>query len=441
MLAVLLSLLLPCVAGDTVALAEPVDTGNPEPQIIIRRSGEGDDEKKGTIMLRAMPQGQTPDSPEGRVLVLQGDEEGLPKVWIGVRITPVPGPLAAHIGESGVMISNVVVSSPADEAGLQQYDVVVRCGDQELEGPKDLTTAVGKAEAGQKVKLVLVRKGGQQTITVRPVERPADLKYELKYDEPEEALIESGTKMRGLKLMRPGPEGEWLIKELGPMLDLPDALEELEHFDIDIDADELFDFDVGKGAKVEVKVRVEADGQTTVIHRDADGKIHVTHTDADGNESSATYDSPEEFKEADPEGFKLYGRHGGHPGRAFIHIRPSLEGVRKLQKEFQVDVQKKVKEALKRSGEGKTLRLQGSAGAKGAALGKGGARIMTGSGQGLAIAAGSAPSLGLHLSDGGGIMIFVRGEDGKMKTYKFENKEEFKANEPKLYEKFKNLFE
>lgn len=51
MLAVLLSLLLPCVAGDTVMLAEPLDTGNPEPQIIIRRSGEGEDEKKGTIKL------------------------------------------------------------------------------------------------------------------------------------------------------------------------------------------------------------------------------------------------------------------------------------------------------------------------------------------------------------------------------------------------------
>lgn len=389
-----------------------------------------------------MPRGETGESAQGRVLVLQGDEEGLPKMWIGVRITPVPGPLAAHIGERGVMISNVVVSSPAEEAGLQQYDVVVRCGDQELKGAKDLVTAVSKAEAGQKVKLVLVRNGGQQTITVQPVERPAGLKYELKYDEPEDAFVNSGTKMRGLKLMHPGPEGEWLIKELGPMADLPEALKELEHLDIDIDidVDELFDFDLGTDARIELKVQVEADGESTVIHRDADGMIHVTRTDADGNESSATYDSPKEFKEADPEGFKLYGRHAGPRHPAFIHMRPSPERVRKLQQEFQVDVQKKVKQALKRSGQGKKLRLQGSIGAKGAA-GQGKVQIMTRSGQPLVMASGSAPTLGLNLSDDGAIMIFVRDDDGRMKTYKFENKEEFKADQPELYEKFKGLFE
>ncbi|HPC21994.1 MAG TPA: hypothetical protein PK920_05860, partial [Phycisphaerae bacterium] len=32
----------------------------------------------------------------------------MPSQWLGVRLTPIPEPLAAHIGENGVMVANVV---------------------------------------------------------------------------------------------------------------------------------------------------------------------------------------------------------------------------------------------------------------------------------------------------------------------------------------------
>ncbi len=287
--------------------------------------------------------------------------ERIPKVWIGVRVTPVPAPLAAHIGKRGVMVANVVEQSPADAAGIQQYDVVVGFGAQEIDEPADLTEAVGKATAGEPVQLKIVRRGQAQTLEIRPAERPERALGEskLKYEEPDDVLFDTAVRLRQRALEK-GPGGEWILRDLGPLEDLPEALEKLKDLDIGVDID-LPDFDVkilrdlddylgseGEGERrVEVRVQVEDDGTTTTVTRKADGQITVTRTDADGKESKATYKNAGELEEADPEAFKLYRRHAGTGGMMFRFQPFDAYAPRRLK----FDLQRRVEEALDRARE------------------------------------------------------------------------------------------
>ena len=65
--------------------------------------------------------------------------------WMGIRMGPVPEALAAHLrlGETGVIVRNVVVASPADKARLAQYDVIVKLDGKDVRGMAALAGNVG----------------------------------------------------------------------------------------------------------------------------------------------------------------------------------------------------------------------------------------------------------------------------------------------------------
>jgi hypothetical protein len=402
--------------------------------------GDGDDAKTVTVHVEAAPECQ------GRyVVIAKSAGEDQPKVWIGVRLTPVPAPLAAHIGADGVMIANVVKDSPADKAGLEQYDVIVGFGGSTIKGPQDLTDAIAKAEPGQAAKLTVTRKGAKQELEIKPVERPAETEMEMKYAEPEASSIDDAVKMYGRALMV-GPNGQWTSRDLGSLKHMPDTLkglgQSLDDLDRNLDFRILRELDepesagaaADSSARVEVRVQVEDDGQTTTIMRDPDGKIHVTHKDAEGKESSATYDDADALEKANPEAYKLYERYDGHATSDVIRIRPYGNQARQWRQEFQVDVEKKVNEALAQS-----LEAYGKASERAAKVAKEAEqelqkklaevharRVEKGA------AAPEKEILIVRVDPKGAIHVTVT-QDGEKKVYQFKNKDDFKATEPDLY--------
>lgn len=424
-----------------------------ESRTIVLQSG--DDDKNVCIQLLPAGKGPRGGAVAGNIaqcfVTVAADD--LPKVWVGVRLTPVPAPLAAHIGEGGVMIGNVVADSPADRAGLEQYDVIVRFNKQQIDGPQDLSAAIADAEPGRAAKMELIRAGQSRTLKITPLERPADLEYDWKYEEPAETFLDSTVNLHGMTLNQ-GPGGHWTFNELGPLQGLPDALKELDELDLDFE----FDFDFGPSAKVrvleldddgllwhsddddddkevriEIRLQAEDDGSSTSIRRDTDGEIHVTRTDADGSETSATYDNFEEFENADPEAAKMYPGHaGGH--RMIIKRSPSQEDMRTLRREYQIDVHTKLQEALEHARDAQ----HEAAEAYEKALKKHHVEVRRAAPK--PPAGGGAP-LGVRMDDNGTITVFVRGESGKVIKYQFTDKEAFKAAEPDLYEQFRELME
>lgn len=387
----------------------------------------------------------------------------LPKVWIGIRITPVPAPLGAHIGAQGVMVGNVYKGSPADQAGLEQYDVIVALGAEEIKEPQALTKALMAAEPGQSITLTVVRKAARQDVTLalaaRPEKDPGAL--ELKYKEPDDE-VDAAIKMYG-KALELGPGGRWVMKDLGSLYKVPDVLKEFEiklddpdldwsTFDWptmgrDLDIKVLRKLHEGDGAdaeaaadkKVEIRVRVTDDGRTTTVERDAEGKITVTRTSPDGNQTTASYENAEALKDADAEAYELYQSHAGR-GRAMIHVRPLGHQAQKLRKDFQIEVEQRMKEALE-----KARQAQGAAAEEyrkameeaQQAVSKARVMVRTPGDDG---ATAKTESLLVFVGDDGIIKVTVS-ENGETSKYEFKSKEEFQASKPELYERVRELLE
>jgi len=90
--------------------------------------------------------------------------------WLGVSIVtqPIDQDLQKSLSlksKKGALINSVEPGSPADKAGLKQYDVVVEVNGQIVESPTDLRMKIADIQPGTKVEIKLVRDGKDKTIT------------------------------------------------------------------------------------------------------------------------------------------------------------------------------------------------------------------------------------------------------------------------------------
>jgi Spy/CpxP family protein refolding chaperone len=93
--------------------------------------------------------------------------------WLGLATEPVSEVLGAQLslakGE-GLVISQVIGSSPANRAGLQKNDVLVRLDDQIIVDQTQLRKLVAMKKAGDTVKLVYIRKAERKEATTTLVD-------------------------------------------------------------------------------------------------------------------------------------------------------------------------------------------------------------------------------------------------------------------------------
>ncbi len=69
---------------------------------------------------------------------------------------------------SGAQVANVKAGSPAEQAGLQENDVVVKVGDRTVADADEMTVAVRQLKIGQPAPIEVVREGRHVTLTVTP---------------------------------------------------------------------------------------------------------------------------------------------------------------------------------------------------------------------------------------------------------------------------------
>jgi serine protease Do len=95
--------------------------------------------------------------------------------WLGVSVSTVTPLLAASENLSvdrGALIAEIVVDSPAEVAGLEVGDVIIRFGDKEISNIADLIQAIRSSQIGQNVEIIFVRGEDTKTTSARLVERP-----------------------------------------------------------------------------------------------------------------------------------------------------------------------------------------------------------------------------------------------------------------------------
>lgn len=98
--------------------------------------------------------------------------------YLGVLLGEVPDALRAQTGDllpsgQGVMIRDVEANSPAANAGLKAYDILVRYGDQKLFSAQQLSHLVRAESPNTTVTLGVLRGGALQDIQVTLGQRQA----------------------------------------------------------------------------------------------------------------------------------------------------------------------------------------------------------------------------------------------------------------------------
>lgn len=67
----------------------------------------------------------------------------------------------------GVIVTSITEDSPADKAGLEKDDVVIRVDDKKVEDPQDLKNIIGFTAPGTEVEFIIIRGGKEKKVMVK----------------------------------------------------------------------------------------------------------------------------------------------------------------------------------------------------------------------------------------------------------------------------------
>jgi len=98
--------------------------------------------------------------------------------YLGVGTQTVTPDLQQQFGlsrSSGVLVADVTAGGPADKAGLQQGDIIVKIDDQDMTESSNLMVAIRDKQPGDTVQVTIDRNGTSQVVSVTLEERPAGM--------------------------------------------------------------------------------------------------------------------------------------------------------------------------------------------------------------------------------------------------------------------------
>ena len=90
--------------------------------------------------------------------------------WLGVRIQQVSDEIAESLSVKparGALVAGVDDKGPAKPAGIEPGDVIVKFDGKDIKEMKDLPKIVGDTPIGKDVPVIVIRKGKEETKTVR----------------------------------------------------------------------------------------------------------------------------------------------------------------------------------------------------------------------------------------------------------------------------------
>jgi serine protease Do len=97
------------------------------------------------------------------------DKGSVTRGWIGVQIQSVTPDIADSMGlkrATGALVSEPQKDSPAAKAGIQSGDVIASVDDTPIHDARELARRIGTMSPGTSVKLAIVHKGEDKTVTL-----------------------------------------------------------------------------------------------------------------------------------------------------------------------------------------------------------------------------------------------------------------------------------
>jgi serine protease Do len=103
------------------------------------------------------------------------DHGSVTRGWIGVQIQPVTQDIADSLGlkkAEGALVAEPQADSPAQKAGIEAGDVITAVDGQEIKDARDLAKKIGALAPKTSVKLAILHKGTEKTVTLTLGELP-----------------------------------------------------------------------------------------------------------------------------------------------------------------------------------------------------------------------------------------------------------------------------
>jgi serine protease Do len=97
------------------------------------------------------------------------DKGSVTRGWIGVQIQSITPDIADSMGlkqATGALVSEPQKDSPAAKAGIQSGDVITTVNDAPIHDARELARKIGTMSPGTSVKLALIHKGEEKTVTL-----------------------------------------------------------------------------------------------------------------------------------------------------------------------------------------------------------------------------------------------------------------------------------
>lgn len=120
---------------------------------------------------------------------------------IGVQIDQVTKDVAEAIGmgkPTGALVRGVEAGSPADKAGVEAGDIIVRFDGKAIERHSDLPRLVGSIKPGSRSNLTVFRRGSNKELTITVAEVEADKVAQKTPEQPEKPAASAAAQALGL---------------------------------------------------------------------------------------------------------------------------------------------------------------------------------------------------------------------------------------------------
>ncbi|MGI9244079.1 MAG: S1C family serine protease [Verrucomicrobiales bacterium] len=173
----LLGLLIGLAAlGTLVSAQSPIQPG-PDTPLTIEINGKkiATDGVTGTITIRT----------DGEAIEIDTDgdgeaEEQIEKLgstvkmgWLGIKTKEISPELAAQLElGGGAVIEMVLPDSPAEKAGLKDYDIITAVGEAAIETPEDLSTTIRGLAPGSAIGITVLRRSKPANLVATLGTRP-----------------------------------------------------------------------------------------------------------------------------------------------------------------------------------------------------------------------------------------------------------------------------